>query len=345
MRKSYLFILSSVVILAAGMASCKKENGIDNDNVLKKPYSLYIGDDMGSVLNTNTGDSFKTIFMPDGFATRAIITSGHNILFVKGNVHMSDDNGRNFNLSDTSVNFFYLGLDGLLGIKNIQWQSIIWNATDHDRIYLAIRNNKGIKVSRDTGKTWQVDTLWDEGIGNDMVTSITQLKNGTMFAYNVTNDSLYKKDNKDDRWSWVNQKALLPSAPFYLTAYNNALVATDVTGMNGIYYSDNGGENWSSYSGLPSTALLSTAAPFGQTLLVGTYGQGIYRLQGNQFVPSNFGLDDHTSVYSIIGKNDVYKNGINTKYVYIATDKGLYRSADLGQNWVQVLPGSFVTVY
>ena len=98
--------------------------------------------------------------------------------------------------------------------------------------------------------------------------------------------------------------------------------------------------------GLPVKHILHcTYAPFDKTILVGTDSMGVYRWDGSKFVASNAGLDDYTVVYSIVGKEDIFKNGVSKQLVYAATNKGLYRSEDLGVNWALVLPGGFVNVY
>lgn len=343
MRKSYLYYkLAFVAMLAVAVQGCRKENGIDNNNVIKKPYGLYIGDDQGQLLNTNDGDSYKTIFPPDGFPSRALVTSGENIIWVKGNVHLSQDNGKNFNPTYGLVQSFYLNLT-----PYIPWQQIIINAADQDRVYLGSVEGKGIVYSDDHGKTWTIDNDWDDFLTGGGITSFAQLSNGSLFAHGLQFDSLYKRDNKSDKWTWISPQTPLPSLGiFYISSYNNTLVATDISGQSGAYYSDDDGKNWTAYTGLPNTHLLyTTNAPFGETLLVGTDSMGVYRLQNGQFVAANNGLETNTVVYGIIGKDNIYKNDVTKKFVYLATNKGLYRSDDMGQNWSLVKPGSYVSLY
>lgn len=344
MRKSYLIHQLSVLALAAlSVQSCNKENGIDNDTVIQKPYSLHAGTDQGALVNTNDGANYKTIFPADGFKSRALITSGMNIIWVKGNVHMSDDNGKNFNPTYLKPNNFYLTIN-----PYFPWQPVIINAADQNRVYIASREGKGINYSEDNGKTWKIDANFGPGVSNNFVSSLTQLQSGTLFAHNLQKDSIYKRDNKDAAWVHVKPMAGLPTAAhvFYLSHYGDMLLLTDLSGAVGAYSSTNNGNNWTKMNGLPLNHLLyATYAPFDETLLVGTDSMGVYRWENNTFKASNAGLDDFTSVYAITAKDDVYKNGVKKKYVYIATNKGLYRSEDLGINWTLVKEGSYVAVY
>lgn len=343
MRKSYLiYKLGVAVLFAAAFQSCKKENGIDNDTVIKKPYGLYIGTDQGALLNTNDGMNYKTIFPPDGFKSRALVTSGMNILWAKGNLHMSADNGRNFNPTYFDINNFYLQVQ-----PYFPWQPIILSANDQNRVYVSSRVGRGIAISDDNGKTWKNEDQFDDGIANTLFTSFTQLSNGAIFAHNLSNDSLYKKDNKGDKWSYKPAQDALPATGAFVLGHNtNKLLAMDVTGQSGVYFSDDEGLKWQAYTGLPANRLLyAIAAPFDAVTLVGTDSMGVYRLENGNFVPSNNGLDDWTVVYAIVGKEDVYKNETNKRYIYIATNKGLYRSEDMGMNWQLVKEGSYVALY
>lgn len=344
MRTYFRSTLVFAVVATIALQSCKKENGIDNNAVIEKPYGLYVSDDQGQLMNTNDGTNYKTIFPPDGYRSRALITSGENIIWVKKNVHLSTDNGKNFNPTYNKIQSFYLNL-----LPYLPWQQIIIDVPDHKRVYIGSTEGQGIAYSIDNGKTWSVDNDWDTATIGGNITSFTQLRNGALFAHSVLNDSLYKKDNATDKWTWVNQITQLPNTGvFYISHFNNTLLATDISGANGVYASNDFGVNWVQYTGLPTTHILyTTAAPFDETLLVGTDSLGIYRFEEavKLFIPSNAGLGTNTVVYSIVGKDNLYKNGIAKKYIYIATNKGLFRSEDLGRNWSLVKSGSYVGLY
>ncbi|MCW3121226.1 MAG: hypothetical protein JWQ38_718 [Flavipsychrobacter sp.] len=135
---------------------------------------------------------------------------------------------------------------------------------------------------------------------------------------------------------------------FTLGHYNNRLIAIDHTCHNGAFYSDDTGRNWAKYSGLPTNVqLLCIASPFEEICLVGTFGAGLYRLNVNTqtFELNNRGLTGDLVVRNIAAKTNYYKNKTTKRFIYLATNKGIYQSTDDGNNWVLTIPGNFVAVY
>lgn len=306
---------------------CRKENGIDNNSVIRTPYALYFADREGALFNTNNGIAYKIIFNPDGYVQRSIITSSTNLLFVKKNLHLSTDNGNNFNPIDYTVNPASL------------MQSLAIDVPSHGRIYVSSTQGNGIIYSENNGRTWQVDNNWDPNITTPpMPNTFAQLKNGTLFCYSNSEKKLYKRTSKNDPWVEAPATgAALPLQTFFLSRLNDALLATDVLGIEGVYFSNDAGQSWAKYNGLPSSVPINaTYAPFDQALLVGTKGYGMYRLQSGVFVPANSGIDLNTTVYSIVAKSDTYKNEVVKNYVYAGTSTGLYRSEDGGQTWIKM---------
>src|SRR5690606_17608049 len=155
-----------------------------------------------------------------------------------------NNNGRNFNPRYTDV-----------PVTPSPWPTMLHSAWDQERVYIASTAGRGIFFSDDDGETWIEDQKWDDGLIGTDIQSFSQLSNGIMFAYSNDNDSLYRKDNKDDNWTVTFGNPLPANGTYYLSNYNNALIATDYTGLNGVHYSLDSGKNWSKYAGLPTTPL------------------------------------------------------------------------------------------
>lgn len=326
------FVAALGALLVQG---CRKENGIDNNNVIRTPYSLYFSDNKGAVFNTNNGQDYKIIHHPDGYAVRSFITSGSNLLFVKKNLHLSIDDGENFNPVDSFIN------------PASATQSLALDVPSHGRIYVSSTKGLGVIYSENNGKTWQIDTAWDyDNIpSTPFPNSFAQLKNGNLFAFSNIRQKLYRRTSKTTRWYEVNKNGL-PLHDYFISRMNDALIATDLSGIEGIYFSNDEGQNWTKYNGLPTgIPINATYAAFDQTMLAGTVGYGVYRLQNGTFVPSNNGIDINTTVYSITAKSDTYKNEIVKAYIYIGCNTGLYRSEDGGQNWIKMQKADIQRVF
>lgn len=343
-------IAFTAALASLSIQGCRKENGIDNNNVIRTPYSLFISDNEGVLWKTNDGTLVKKLFRSDAYEMKSIAVSGDkNILFVKKNLHGSFNDGTDFNnLPNELVN------------PAAATQSLMLDVPSQNRIYYAgfslTDMGYGIRYSEDHGKTWKKDEGWKDldieptPIQPLAALSFTQLKRGDLFYVSVIdgsslNPKIYKRTGASEKWETIPQSGLTTHY-YFLSHLNDLLLATDTSGQDGVRYSDNGGVTWSPYSGLPAnTHLHCTVAPFDQTVLVGTHGKGIYRLQSGSFVPSNNGLEANTIVYSIAAKSDTYKNTNVKNYVYAGTSTGLYRSEDLGQNWIKTFDGDFRCIY
>jgi hypothetical protein len=341
MLKSYLYCaVLAVVLLSATMQSCKKSDGTPDQGIVT-PFSLYYADSSGTMYNTNDGTNIKPlVFPPDGFPTRAICTSGSNLLSAKVSLQVSTNNGVNFNPT-----FLFLHLTGIA-------QTAIYNSVDENRMFVAsTKGHMGVYYSDNNGNmnTFIEDANYDVNIsGSISITSFTELQNQTLVGYDAINNRSFIKNNKKDVWHETTGSTPLPTGgTFSISHIANTIVAIDYTGVKGAYYSSNNGQSWTAYTGLPQTQLLSVSAPFDEVLLVGTKSAGIYRLANSStFVPANNGLGTNTFVNGIVGKENIYKDITSPQqYIFIATNQGLFRSNDLGQNWTLAQSGNIVAIY
>lgn len=350
MRNNYLYKLAVVTFTAVAFASCSKENGINNTTVIATPYSLYYCDSAGSLWNTNDGIYFKeSVFPADGVPSLAIATAGPNLIWIKSGVpvgkitaHVSTNEGRNFNPSYTPINPACFD------------QTCIMYVREKNKVYLATADgiNSGIKVNAFNGvvdvaanENW-IDDPEMTPVSGVLITSFIQMKNGDLIAFDWTSRRLFVNNGSGSGWKENIATTPLPGgSQFTITRFNNTIVAIDRSGVNGAWYSPNEGITWYQYTGLPNRKLYAVAAPFDANVLVGTDSNGVYVLQGAAFVPSSAGLTEATTVRSIVGKENIYVNGVSAQFIYIATSKGVYRSQDQGQNWVLVRPGNYFSVY
>ncbi len=341
MRKiSVVYVALTLSILGIALQSCQKNNGIDNNQVVTKPYSLYVVDSQGAVFNTNDGlDYKKTVFQPDGIPPRAIATSGENIIMIKSSVFVSENEGEDFNVaySTPSANAFH--------------QTMVIDVPSFDgRVYLASALGNSIAYSDSNGSrnSWKLDN--SNPLVGSSITSFTQLMDGTLIAFDDINRKIFTKGSIGAPWAQMNGSGL-PGAgtgQFYISHYGNTVVAADYTGNAGVWYSNDMGNNWSQYSGVPTgVRILSTQAPFNRVLVLGLEGEGIMRLPlgSTTFQAANNGLDNNTSVHSIAAKANSFKNNAKKQFVYIATNTGVYRSEDNGENWIKVKAGNYAAAY
>ncbi len=339
-NRKVIYKLGIVLALAFSVQGCKPAyDEIDNNNVVSKPYVLYIGDTLGTIYKTNDGLNFEVVLSSDNYRASAIATSGKNLLFIKRNVHVVEDFGKGNNSNPTYIS---------TGLLTPYGESIIINVPKFgNRIYLGGGGTRGYLYNDSNGKPGINYTNWRSEIqlsipSNNVFTSFTILDNGILIAYDDINKRTFKLTARDAQWEQTTGTKLPNSGKFIITHSGNTLVAADLTGTNGVYYSNNEGNSWQQYSGLPaSTKILSVNGGFGQTVLIGTDGKGVYRLPLGRtaFVSANLGLPQNARVGSLSEKYDLYKNDKRVEYIYAATDKGVYRSQDLGENWVKVFDG------
>ncbi len=340
MFKSFRSALLLTLLAAGALTGCRKENGINNNQVIQKPYGLFFSDAEGALYNTNDGETYKTLFYPDGVEDRAITTIGPNLLWLKSQVYLSEGGGTAFNPTYRFIT----------GTDSANWQPIVYASASHNRVYLSSNTFRGIVYSEDGGKTWQPDTAFLPA-GPDpqpvyLPTSFVQLDNGLLFARDNLNLYLFYRVNKTAPWRPYTATGLPTDGRYFLNGLKNTLQLIDERGTRGVWFSTDSGSNWQQYAGIPTDRrLLCAASPFGLTTLVGTMGNGVYRLDNGVFVSSSAGMEANSDVWGIVGKNNLYKNNVNLRYVYASTSTGLYRSEDGGSNWIKVRPGNFHRIY
>jgi len=348
MRKGILLsMLTSSLLMCLGLGSCKKENtlGIDNDQVIQTPYSLYAADSNGAIISTNDGSHFSNVFPPDGYTPIFLLVSGENLMMLKQQLDLSVSNSHSFNPVFSQANKF-------------PWQTMVYNYPAHKRIYIASSQGKGISISEDNGLHWEADTSWEDD--NKLppsfeISSFSGLPNGEIFAYSNEGNVLFLKDGADGKWAPVTTKGSFPTmqSDYYLTSNDSTLFLVDYKGVGGVWYSKDTGIHWAQFDQgvLPTnTTYLCAISPEGGTsLLVGTDSMGVYLADQNSFVEASGGLMKHTTAFSFASKKNYFKNKAVKDYIYVGTKDGLFRSENYGRTWYELTPGalkrSYVAIY
>lgn len=344
-------ILTGAVLFCVALVGCKKENslGIDNDSVIKTPYSLYAADTNGAIVHTNDGKTFSNLFPPDGYAPTLLLVSGDNLLMMKQNLHLSVNGSQDFNPVYMHANKF-------------PWQTMAYDYPEHNRIYIASTEvggkAKGISFSSDHGLTWMNDTSW---VSDDLlppsftISSFSGLANGKLFAYSNEGNVLFIKDGQDGKWTPVTTQGSFPvsHSDYYLTSNDNTLFLVDHQGLGGVWYSSDEGIHWTKFNQgeLPSNTryMCATSPSGGTSLLVGTDSMGVFQTENGSFVDASGGLLKHAASYSFTQKDNFYKNNVVKHYIYLGTSVGIYRSENYGRTWYVVTNGvlnrKFVALY
>lgn len=356
-KRSLYFLLLTLMI--AGLYSCaKKSNTINNGQVIATPYALFFTDTAGAVYSSNDGKTIaRTAFAADGYPGRAIATSNNNLLVVKPSLYVNVNNSINFNLGNNTLSqFLHLCANG--EVRGLD-QTMICDVPAWNHVYVASsdpsgQNYFGIAWSSLDGivNSWFPEDYYDTiniVPSHFRVNSFTVLKNGTLIAHD-TNNNIFYRTNIASRWEEsAPAVSPLPATGYFSIGHlNNQLIAIDTKGYNGAYYSNDMGVNWYAYSGLPvGRPLLAISSPFEQLCFVGTDSAGLYVLNPgtNVFQQANAGLSSTMVINGISFKENVFKNGTIQQYLYLATNKGIFQSSDMGNNWVKTIPGNFVTIY
>jgi len=317
------------------LTSCEKYNQINNAGVVQTPYVLYSGGLDGSLHVANDTSYFKKLFPIDDIAVRQIITADTNILYLKGNCYFSQDEGRAFNICNANAlpyyDFFY---------KYYLPHQMIYHAPTR-KVFLC--TTFGLAESADLGKTFS-----NAGVGI-IPTSVAQLTNGDIFV--IQDDAtIYRSAAGTGPWTQVppGSATLAAGTDYYLTGFGNTLVATDFEGVNGSYYSTNGGADWTKYGAVSGNGrpILFVNNPKGSSdLFLGRDSMGLFKLDGTGFVPSGKGIPWYAKVQYVEGKKLIFRTGVERYYLFCATDVGLYVSESGGEDWRLIRPGRYSTLH
>lgn len=340
--KQFAVWISLILILAT--SSCEKYPPRDNTGLVVTPYVLYLGGLDGVIFESNDISYFDRIngnAGPDNIAIRQIITADTNILLLKQFCYVSDDDGRAFNLTNSNPLPYYDNF-----YKYFLPHQMIYDKSE-EKVYLCV--NGGLDESSDFGKTFAPSPI------GATPTSVIELDNGDLFAIQ-DNANIYRRTNGVGPWSAVaaGSSGLAAGSNYYLTSMGNTLIATDFEGVQGVYFSTNGGADWTKYGGTIGNgqAILCVEScenkDGSMDLFMGRDSMGVFKLDqnSNSFEASSSGIPWYAKIHDIVCKKVVYRTGEERYFYFCATNVGLFLSEDdsAGDAWRIIKEGDFSTL-
>ncbi len=336
MKSTKLILIALLTIMT--ISSCEKYNEINNIGSVKTPYVLYIGGLTGTNYVTNDGVYFDRLFPVDNSPVRQIITADSNLLYLKENCYVSDDEGKAFNICNDHARPYFDKFN-----KYFVPHQMCYDASEQI-VYLCTAT--GLEKSTDFGKTFTPVTNWG-GAGAIIPSTIIELDNNDLY---ILSDSanISKLTGGTGNWDAVNQITPLPSdtSIWYFSNNKDTVIATDYRGYAGVYYSVDGGD-WKKYNGIVGDGrrILFANQPFGSdNLFIGRDSSGLYRSNGTSFASKSIGIPWYAKVQYVEGKRVIYRTDVAKDYLYCATDVGLFISESNGDDWRKVKEGNFSTL-
>lgn len=341
--------IGGVALAALSLSGCvNRSENLDNLNVITKPYSLLFADVHGTIYSTYDGQMFDVIPNSQGVPMMGLgATDKYILLRPNASYLMVDDAGegvnRNFNMSYSRVNPASFGPTFMLNLPD-------YNDTGSgltDRLYVA--SDEGLAYSDSNGQTqtsWFRVTDPELVNNNGKITSLGQLDDKKLVAYDDQTRKIWIKNDLKSEWR-IQESAGLPAGGnmFIITMKNDILAVMMQNSTDfGIWRSTDNGKTFNKLTndgGLTSDVTCAIAA-FDKVIIVGTASGGIWRFSGQgKWEQSSIGLKAGIQIYGLVYKSNKFKaggsaeNGKIGEYIYAATNDGVYRSDNLGQNWVR----------
>lgn len=273
---------------------------------------IFSSTDNGATWNLINGDiTYPFVYGVD------INSSGHIFLSCYLYMFKSTNGGSNWiDITPTSVKTGIMSVD--IDNNNNVWMGTYYN---------------GIAKSTDSGISW---TFCENGISSTVIQSLFSDGSGTLFAA-VQGKGFYKSVDNGVNWT----KVIISDDAYHQNIICAAFIPSGGLMVNsstgGIYVSTDY-TNWVSFqTGLPNTSTLKLAAS-SNYYYAGAYNGKIYRTS-----VAAAAWVDITDTLSIIYIYDIETR--NPSEVYIATDKGVYKSTNNGDTWININNGIPVTYY
>jgi uncharacterized protein (TIGR03437 family) len=207
-------------------------------------------------------------------------------------------------------------------------------ASDGEFLFAGTQTN-GVMRSTDRGRTW---SRVNNGLTENYINALAAA-NGAIFAGGF-NGGVFRSLDRGETWSAFNSGIYLPNIQMYISALATDGWVVYAASNNRILRSDLLGEEWTVLSPTETHSFNdrpTSLAIIGANLFVGTDGGGVHRYNSEtkQWAQINRGL----------GGLRVFSLATADGHLFAsAGSSGVYRSADLGENWTAArngLPAEF----
>ncbi|MEZ5046424.1 MAG: hypothetical protein R2831_05480 [Chitinophagaceae bacterium] len=341
-------ILSIGTLFLLALSACEKYNQIDNNSTVKTPFTLYMGGYDGTLRVTNDLLYYRTYFNTDNSVIRQLIVADSVLNYIKKNHYYSEDEAESFPKSSNSQS----PLPYVDAFKKYYYPNTMQYFKEGDsvkEVFLCTNldadkaTNGKLQVSYDLGRTFQNEARWT-GASIDP-SSITQLDNKKLFI--IADTIVYVKPNYASNWFEVIPNTGLPkidTAFWYIAHSHDTLLAIDFNGKHGVYWSSNEGVDWTKCSAMPTKKKILFGNQADNAFFIGYDSLGLYKLEGTQFVNASAGIPWYAKVSYLVGKQVVYRTDKIKKYLFCATDIGLYISENDGKDWRLHKDGTYSTL-
>lgn len=264
--------------------------------------------------NGNSWDEIETQFDPFEIYTLYINKAGHILVGTnhQGRIYRSTDNGVTWENNNSGYN---TGECWAFGESN---DSILFAGNGEGEVYR----------STNYGNSWEFS-------GSLMSLVFATDSNNTVFC--GTHLGLFKTTDNGINWFQSNSFQDTAVSSIFIDSANNIFISTGYyDNGNGVYYSTDGGNNWT-HLGLEGKVVLSLAFNSNGTLYAGTKQDGLFKT-------TNMG-QTWTQHQNGIEGIEVFRIKINSQnHIFIGSEnEGVYRSTDGGESFKQVgLPISHI---
>ncbi len=256
------------------------------------------GGGTGVFISTDNGNGWtlSNAGLPPNFSITHILLQG-SILFAGGfdqGIFASTDRGKSWSERNSGLqsslhdvramasdgSFLYLSDNGSAyrsGNEGSDWTQLTGFQSGAvatcfafvDSLILAGTAGAGVFVSADRGTTWAPA---NSGLPPNLDVASLSVNGTRVYLGGV--GKIFRSEDKGANWSLVSS-----SLPFKYYVHGITVVGHDMFALaGGLYYSGDGGTNWSSYFRTPSgDSLVSSIAFSGDQLVVGTFANGAWR--------------------------------------------------------------------